>query len=366
MTNTRLTKDVPTKPDEPSSFRERLAAIPKADEAPLDQDWHRGAPPVVRPPAPIARPAAKVARAQESAADRYFDENNAPWPAAAEPSGLVEPGDGERAIRPRRERKRRRKWPLFLFLLLVLLVLAIVIPLFLANRTFNSIERVPVAQALVDPLPTGTNLLLVGTDSRADIDAETENSEVILGEGIAGERTDTMMILRIGEDGSSFMSLPRDLWLPIDGGDSGRINGAFGRGPDALINTIQSELGIPISHYVQVDLAGFIEVVDAVGGVDITIPNPAFDPRSGLNLPVAGTVTLDSAQALAYVRSRFYTEIIDGAEVTDLTSDLGRVQRQQTFLRAMLAKLAAERNPATLNSMSEAIGEALVLSLIHI
>ena len=109
------------------------------------------------------------------------------------------------------------------------------------------------------------------------------------------------------------------------------------------------------------DLAGFIDLVDAVGGVEINIPNPAFDRGSGLDLPTAGTVTLDSTQALAFVRSRFYTEIINGAEVADPTSDLGRVQRQQDFLRALMLKISEERNPATLNSMSAAVAEALVI-----
>ena len=147
------------------------------------------------------------------------------------------------------------------------------------------------------------------------------------------------MILRVDDNGSRFLSLPRDLWLPINGGAEQRINTAIGQGPEALINTVQSELRIPISNYVQVDLAGFIDVVDAIGGVDITIENPVFDRNSGLDLPTAGVVTLDSTQALAWVRSRTFTEIIDGQPVVDPTSDLGRVQRQQEFMRALLNKV---------------------------
>ena len=124
---------------------------------------------------------------------------------------------------------------------------------------------------------------------------------------------------------------------------------------------MQGELGIPISHYVSVDLVGFIALVDAVGGVDISIPHPATDDRSGLNLPNAGPNTLDSTQALAYVRSRFYTELINGEQVRDTTSDLGRVQRQQSFMRALISTVAAERNPVVLNNMATQMAEAVTM-----
>ena len=128
------------------------------------------------------------------------------------------------------------------------------------------------------------------------------------------------------------------------------------------INTVQgAPLGIPISSYVQVDLAGFIDLVDAVGGVDIVIEHPAFDRGSGLDLPTAGTVTLDSAQALAWVRSRTYTEIVDGQPVVDPTADLGRVARQQVFMRALLTKVLDQRNPVVLNEMAESIAAAIAI-----
>ncbi len=344
-----------------SDFRKRLAAIPKIDEAPVDDLWERAAPPVVKPPAPVARPHLPGGTPAE---EQFFGSPDHqvlldPDPGLPE-RRLNEPDYPEYVATPV-VKKRRRRWPLVFAMLIFLAGLAIVIPLYLASRTFANIERVPVSEALVDPVPAGTNVLLIGTDSRDGIDTETENAGLILGDGIAGERTDTVMVLRIEDEGSKFLSLPRDLWLPIDGGDPQRINAAFARSPEALINTVQNELGIPISHFVQVDLAGFIDLVDAVGGVDITIANPAFDRNSGLDLPNAGTVTLDSTQALAFVRSRSYTEIVNGSEVVDLTSDLGRVQRQQDFLRALLLKVSQERNPATVNSMTSAVAEALVI-----
>ncbi len=344
-------------------FRDRLAAIPKMDDEPVGAVWERATPPVVRPPAPVARPHLPggstaeddyFATAQRTVSPANHGGTVDPYVQPATPNATPE-------LAPESPKRKRRRWPVVLIFLLIIGGLVVLIPLYLASRTFDNIDRVALGDALVEPLPSGTNMLLIGTDSREGIETDTENAGLILGEGIGGSRTDTIMILRVQEDGSRFLSLPRDLWLPINGGAEQRINTAFAQGPDALVNTVQSELGIPISHYVQVDLAGFIDLVDAVGGVDITIDHPAFDTGSGLNLPTAGTVTLDSTQALAYVRSRFYTEIVDGAEVADPTSDLGRVQRQQEFMRALMLKVSAERNPATLNSMSSAVADALVI-----
>lgn len=338
----------------PESFRDRLARIPDADTRP-NEDWERAAPPVIGQPAPVARPAPSPrptyeSHAPEASSAHYGAQGYVTDSSPAQPNDFV-------PIGPR----RRRRWPFIVGLLLVVLALIVLIPLLLVRRTFNDIDRVQVSQALSDPIPEGRNILLVGTDSRAGIDESTENAGVILGEGIAGERTDTIMVLRIEEGGSKFLSLPRDLWLPINGGGEQRINTAIAQGPDALVNTVQDSLGIPISHYVQVDLAGFIDLVDAVGGVEITIENPAFDRRSGLDLPEAGTVTLDSAQALAWVRSRTFTEVIDGQNVVDGTSDLGRVARQQVFMRALLEKLLDQRNPTIINEMLGSVGASLVL-----
>lgn len=349
--------------DDRPSFRDRLSQIPDIEQRdppatplnPGEVDWESAAPPVVRRQAPIARPAA-AAQEMPVAQTPSPDLGQAGQVTGAQqPSGA----DGQFVA----VRTKRRRWPAVLGVLLIIGALLVVVPLFIARRTFDSVPRVPVAESLTAPAPEATarNILLVGTDSREGIDESTENAEVILGEGIAGERSDTIMILRVEEGGSRFLSLPRDLWLPINGGAEQRINTAIAQGPDSLINTVQTELGIPIANYVQVDLAGFIDVVDAVGGVDITIEHPAFDRNSGLDLPQAGLVTLDSAQALAWVRSRTYTELIDGQPVVDPTSDLGRVERQQVFMRALINKLLEQRNPVVLNEMISAISEALAV-----
>ncbi|MEM9034625.1 MAG: LCP family protein [Actinomycetota bacterium] len=249
-------------------------------------------------------------------------------------------------------------------MLLGVVGLVVAIGLFLLLSIFsswNGVERVEVAGVL-DSGGAGTNYLLVGSDSREGIDADDPNAGVLIGEPVSGQRSDTVMILRVEDGAASFLSLPRDLWLPIAGtGGEQRLNTAYAGGPERLIRTVQDSLGLPVHHYLEIDLATFADVVDALGGVTINFPNPAFDEKSGLNVETAGPVVLDGSQALAYVRSRAYTEIVDGVPQTDPTGDLGRGLRQQTFLRTVLAEVTASRNPFTVRSIVGALAGGLTV-----
>lgn len=254
-----------------------------------------------------------------------------------------------------RTTRARRRWPWVITAVVLLVAIPAVAFALVAARSWSDVERVDLASTLLGA-PTGTNYLVVGTDSRAGIDADTENAGVILGDGIAGERTDTIAVLRVEGDRVSLLAIPRDLYVALPDGSSNRINAAFAfGGATDLVATVQRELGIGIDHYLQIDLAGFLGLVDALGGVTIDFEHPAFDDRSGLAIEVAGPNHLDGSAALAYVRSRRYTELVDGAMVTDTTSDLGRVERQQRFLAAVMAELGATRNPLTLLSALSAV-----------
>ena len=120
-------------------------------------------------------------------------------------------------------------------------------------------------------------------------------------------------MLRIQGSTATMMSIPRDLWVTnAKTGSAGRINAAYNDSPANLVRTVTRNLGIPIDHYVEVDFVSFSSMVDAMGGIDVAFPHPAFDTNSGLRIDTAGTQRLDGTQALAYVRSRHYTEVIDG------------------------------------------------------
>ena len=224
--------------------------------------------------------------------------------------------------------------------LLVLVLLAGVLGYAYANSQFDKIEKVPVGSDLAGG-SGGTNYLLVGTDNRPGVD---------------GDRSDTMLVLRIAHGKSTIMSIPRDLFVSIPGlNGQHRINTAYNSGPAVLVDTVQQALGVPIDRYIEINFVSFAGVVDALGGVTIDFPNPATDPKSGLNVQQTGPVLLDGVQALAYVRSRTYTEVIDGRTKVDGTADLGRVKRQQAFLRAILSRAGASKSPFKLAKIGRAL-----------
>jgi LCP family protein required for cell wall assembly len=258
---------------------------------------------------------------------------------------------------PRRRSRSRRPWIAAAILVPIVLVLLAVL---WAAWKFDQIDRVAVGD-LLDHGGSGTNYLIVGSDSRAGVDPNDPNAGAIIGEGApGGQRSDTILVLRVEGGESRMLSIPRDLFVTIaETGEESRINAAYNGGPGRLIKTVQDNLGIPINRYIEVDFVTFAGLVDAIGGVTINFEHPATDANSGLNVQQAGPVELDGTQALAYVRSRHYTETIDGQQVTDPTGDLGRVVRQQAFLRTVLGKAGGSRNPITLMKIANAVSGGL-------
>lgn len=184
------------------------------------------------------------------------------------------------------------------------------------------------------------NVLVVGSDTREGI-SQAGSDNFGGTKEVQGQRSDTIILLRVDpkREQAAMLSIPRDLYVPIAGTQrSDRINTAFEEGADRLIATVNQTFGIPIDHYVQVDFNGFRGIVSAVNGVQIYSPARARDKVTGLDIPNPGCVTLDGNQALAFVRSRHYEYYENGKWRTDPTGDLGRIQRQQDFVRRVLKK----------------------------
>jgi LCP family protein required for cell wall assembly len=227
---------------------------------------------------------------------------------------------------------------------------------------FSRIPRVDVDAALSSGGGrSGTNYLIVGTDSREGISADDPNAGAFLDEGVSGSRTDTIMVLRLEGGTARLLSVPRDLWVTDPAtGDKGRINSTFASGPANLVTAV-TQLGIPIDHYLEINFVSFTKLVDAVGGITVDFETPARDTHSGLLVDEAGAQRLDGSQALAYVRSRYYEKLVDGSWQTDPTADIGRTERQRAFLTALMGELAGERNPLTLARVPGALGGGMKL-----
>jgi LCP family protein required for cell wall assembly len=182
------------------------------------------------------------------------------------------------------------------------------------------------------------NFLIIGSDSRSFVSSKLDEEHFGDPAEQSGQRSDTIMIAHIDPDHETGMmvSIPRDLWVDIPGHGSSKINAAFNGGPQRVVETVQQNFDIPINHYLEIDFAGFQHIVDAIGSVPIYFPTPAKDIKTGLDITTAGCHRLSGVQALAYARSREYQYVNDrGKWVIDGTADLGRIRRQQYFLRSL-------------------------------
>jgi LCP family protein required for cell wall assembly len=222
-------------------------------------------------------------------------------------------------------RRRFGKLPLYLRIIIIVLSSVIVIGglgaggIFLyinsINKTINSVNTSEVENILapIESSQEPVTILVLGLDTR-----DTLNDR---------GRADIIMVLYLNpeEVTGSLLSIPRDTLVDIPGHGEDKINAAYAYGGEELmIKTINSFLGAEINHYVTLDFEGFIQLIDALGGVDITIERPLVDPKTGANFS-AGDHHLTGEQALSYTRSRS-TEL----------GDIGRIQRQQQLFKELL------------------------------
>ncbi|MFD3731115.1 LCP family protein [Streptomyces sp. NPDC058632] len=249
------------------------------------------------------------------------------------------PGDdGRYAQRPAPDWRRRIK--VTAITVAAVLVVTTVGTYFWADSKLN--REVDLSIVLDRPeAGEGTNYLIVGSDSRAGL---TDEQKKNLRTGSAeGKRTDSMMILHTGSNGPTLVSLPRDSNVEIPtfkGSESGKtyqgtgrqmkLNSAYAEdGPELLVRTVEFNTGLRIDHYVEIGFAGFANIVDAVGGVEMDIPQDIKDTKSGADLK-KGKQTLNGEEALAFVRTRY---ALAG-------SDLDRTKNQQKFLSALANQVA--------------------------
>lgn len=206
---------------------------------------------------------------------------------------------------------------------------------------FNRIDRVDVRLAAAGANQP-QNFLIVGSDTRdLDHDQTGDDPGIFGATAPGGKRADTIVVARIDPSKATveILSIPRDLWVKAPGSGKGeRINSSYNAGPQSVIDTIHENLGIAINHYIEVDFNGFKGLVDAVDGVPMYFDRAVHDRNTGLNIKKKGCITLNGVQALQFARSRHLVYSSGTHWETDPTGDLGRITRQQTFLRHALAK----------------------------
>jgi LCP family protein required for cell wall assembly len=231
----------------------------------------------------------------------------------------------------------------------------------------------------------GQNILLVGVDSRTDAQGNPLPDDVLRtlrsGAEFGVLNSDTIIVLHLPADGGSAtaFSIPRDSYVDIPGYRKDKINAAYpatkalkaeelvrsgvsqrdadqqssATGRTALIETVQDLTGLTIDHYAEINLLGFYNLTQAIGGVDVCLNAPVSDEFSGARF-AGGPQTISGADALAFVRQRH--GLPEG--------DLSRIRRQQVFLAAVADKILSSgtlTNPGTLSALVDVAEKSLVI-----
>ena len=262
------------------------------------------------------------------------------------------------------ERVRRRRWPWVVAgVLLALLGIAAVAAWSAYQRLDSNIATIDPSDGLGDVRPAkenqALNVLAIGSDTR-------EGANSVVG-GDSPGLADTTMVVHLSADNTwaAGVSIPRDsmVQMPDCVGPDGRVvpgalrqfNAAYPiGGPVCVQRTVESLTGLRIDHFVVVDFVGFVDMVDAVGGVTVYIPEPINDPNSKIFFET-GCQTLDGQQALDYVRVRKGVGGGDG-------SDTGRIERQQAFLTSLIQKVTSSGvlfNPIELYDFLDAVTKSV-------
>src|SRR6201988_4944936 len=229
------------------------------------------------------------------------------------------------------------------------------------------------------------DILLVGMDSRTDAHGNPLSPQELAALKAGDEtasNTDTIILVRIPNNGKSAtaISIPRDTYVSAPGLGKTKINGVYGQtkeekrvslvesgtapdeaeregteaGREALIKTVADLTGVTVDHYAEIGLLGFALITDALGGVDVCLKEPVFEPLSGADFP-SGRQKLNGPQALSFVRQRH--ELPRG--------DLDRVVRQQAVMASLAHQVISAQtlsSPSTLRRVEQAVQRSVVIS----
>ncbi|MEE6258352.1 LCP family protein [Plantactinospora sonchi] len=200
------------------------------------------------------------------------------------------------------------------------------------------------------------NILMVGSDSR-DPDAPVDQA--------SKWRADTIIVMHIpaSHDKAYLVSIPRDLYVPVPdnakaecgSGERHKINSAFAIGGLPLaVRTVECFTDVRIDHVMAIDFAGFKEVTDALGGVDLKVERDITSIHKPFRKFKKGVNHMNGAEALDWVRQRY--QFPDG--------DFARMRHQQEFLRALMDKAASSgtlTNPGKLNAFLKSVTKAVTV-----
>ncbi|HEY2213422.1 MAG TPA: LCP family protein [Acidimicrobiales bacterium] len=274
----------------------------------------------------------------------------------------------------RRKWSRRRKIVTVLSSLVAFVVLVAAAGYGYYKYEFGQIKTAACASCASAANGAPYNVLLIGSDTRT---GETAAEAKQFGDSTdaGGQRSDTIKIIHVdpATGTASTLSIPRDTFVTLSGVPSSsgvsnpnKINSAFASGPNdkdpngtganGLVRTIENTFGIPISHWIVINFFGLMDAVNALHGVNLNLPDPVRDYGdcngngvlencTGLDITTTGCQTLSGKEVLELSRSRHFEYEVDGRWESDLSSDIGRIERQNLIISAVINKAKSTYNP---------------------
>ncbi len=195
------------------------------------------------------------------------------------------------------------------------------------------------------------NILMVGSTSRCAL-AVQNPAYGLCSQGVNGVNSDVIMILHAdpARHQLALLSIPRDLFIPnARSGGADKVDAGLAEGPSQLVAAIEEDFGIPIQHAVTVNFDQFANIVDALGGINMSFPQSVFDAESGLNVQAATCVHLNGTEALQVVRARHLQYDAPGTTSSyaedwpqENLSDLARIRRDHEFLRVLATAVSKQ------------------------
>jgi LCP family protein required for cell wall assembly len=288
---------------------------------------------------------------------------NTTIPAKIRPSEPLNPY-GQAEIKPPKKKRSIKK--IVGLAILAIVLIAAGTGVWDGWQLYHKLHKLDVGN-LTASVGGAENILVAGSTNRCNL--KVQNSEWgFCSDGVTGVNSDIIFIVHLvpSTNTVSLLSIPRDTFVPDarSGNQAFKIDAALYQGPTQLVNAVEEDFGIPIQHYVEVGFDGFVNIVNAVGGIKMNFPMPVYDSESYLNVKQPGCHVLNGVEALQVVRARHLQ--YKPADVTtsdvyywpqEAQSDIARIARTHEFLRVLASAVSQKGvgNPITDQKLIDAI-----------
>ncbi|MEI9913674.1 MAG: LCP family protein, partial [Candidatus Saccharibacteria bacterium] len=268
--------------------------------------------------------------------------------------------------KPPKQKKKRSKKKIIGLTALAIIILALVGGGWDAWQLYHKLHKLNVGN-LTASVGGAENILVAGSTNRCNL--KVQNSQWgFCSDGVTGVNSDIIFIVHLvpSTHTASLLSIPRDTFVPNarSGDEAFKIDAALYQGPTQLVTAVEQDFGIPIQHYAEVGFDGFVNIVNAVGGIKMNFPMPVYDSESYLNVQQPGCHELNGVEALQVVRARhlqYKPATVTTSSVhywpQEAESDIARIARTHEFLKVLASTVAGKgvSNPLTDQKLIDAV-----------